>query len=118
MGPNRFIHLMFAAGALLVAFLLSRGGDWIWGYFAKPNDLILNAGSLAVAVGGAVALYRNERVFAAASEVASELRKVTWPGRKETYAATIVVIVTVIIVSLILSLFDAVWSKLTTLIYG
>ena len=57
--------------------------------------------------------YRNERVFASVVDVTRELEKVTWPTRKETTAATIVVIVTVLISAAILSGFDALWSFFT-----
>ena len=110
MGSNKIVHLMFAVGTLLAAFLLSKTGDWVWSYFAKPNELVINGGALLVAAGVALYAYRNERVFAAATEVTRELEKVTWPTRKETYAATIVVIVTVAIAALILTAFDYVWS--------
>ena len=113
MGPNKFVHLLFAVGALLAAFLLSRAGDWVWSYFAKPNDLVINAFAVLVAGAAAVVAYRNERVYAAVVDVTRELEKVTWPTRKETYAATIVVIVTVVISALILSGFDAIWSFFT-----
>lgn len=112
MGSNKIVHLMFAVGTLLAAFLLSKTGDWLWSYFAKPNDLVINGGALLIAAGIALVAYRNERVFAAATEVTRELEKVTWPTRKETYAATIVVIVTVAIAALVLTAFDAVWGKI------
>ena len=113
MGPNKFVHLTFALGALLLAFVVSRTTDWAWSYFAKPNDLIING--LAVLVAGTAALvaYRSERLYPAVVEVTRELEKVTWPTRKETTAATIVVIVTVLIAALILSMFDFVWSSFT-----
>jgi preprotein translocase subunit SecE len=103
---------MFAAGCLLAAFLLSKAGDWVWSYFAKPNELLLNGVALLLAVVAAVTAYRNERVFASAVEVTRELEKVTWPTRKETYAATIVVIVTVAISALVLTAFDYIWALL------
>jgi len=110
MGSNKIVHLMFAVGALLAAFLLSKAGDWVWSYFAKPNDLVINGVAVLVAATAAVVAYKNERVFAAAAEVTRELEKVTWPTRKETSAATIVVIVTVAIAALVLTAFDYVWS--------
>jgi preprotein translocase subunit SecE len=110
MGSNKIVHLMFAVGALLAAFLLSKAGDWVWSYFAKPNDLVINGVAVLVAATAAVVAYKNERVFAAATEVTRELEKVTWPTRKETSAATIVVIVTVAIAALVLTAFDYVWS--------
>jgi preprotein translocase subunit SecE len=117
MGGNKFVHLMFAAGGLLLAFLLAKTGDWVWGYFAKPKDVVINVAAVLLAGAAALVAWRNERVFGLAVEVMSELRKVTWPTRKETQAATLVVIVTVIVAAIFLGMFDAIWSWLTSLIY-
>lgn len=112
MGPNKFVHLLFAIGSLLLAFVLSRIGDWLWGYFAQPNDLLLNGAALLLGVAAGFVAYRNDRVFTAAVEVTRELEKVTWPTRKETYAATVVVMVMVGISAIIFTSFDYVWSFL------
>ena len=113
MGANKFIHLTFAVGGLLAAFLLSRAADWIWSYFAKPNDLVVNAVAVSGAALAAYLAYRSERVFATVHDITRELEKVTWPTRKETSAATVVVLVTVAIAAVILSGFDAIWSFFT-----
>lgn len=119
MGPNKAVHLMFLSGGLILFLLLNWTGDWLWGYFARsPNEFIIDAGALVLALAVGIALYRNERVYVLANDVASELKKVTWPTRKETQAATIVVIVTVIIAAIVLGLFDMVWAFLTDRIYG
>ncbi len=47
-----------------------------------------------------------------------ELKKVYWPSRKETYAATGVVIVVVILVSLYLALVDLVLTKSIQAVLG
>ena len=39
-------------------------------------------------------------------EVKTELKKVTWPSRKDTLSATMIVLVTVLIVAFILGVFD------------
>ncbi|MBA3539675.1 MAG: preprotein translocase subunit SecE [Deltaproteobacteria bacterium] len=52
------------------------------------------------------------------NEVASELKKVTWPTAKEVRTATTVVIVMAVLSAIILGLFDLVWSNLTELVYG
>ncbi len=52
------------------------------------------------------------------TEVISELRKVHWPTRQETVAATVVVLVVVTIVSLWLSLVDGVLSFFFTRFLG
>ena len=47
-----------------------------------------------------------------------ELKKVHWPSRKETYAATLVVIVVVILISLYLALVDFALTKAIQAIIG
>ena len=113
MGPNKFVHLTFALAGLLAAFVLSRATDWAWSYFAKPNDLVVNGFAILIAGTAAIITYRNEKVYASVVDITRELEKVTWPTRKETSAATIVVIVTVLIAAAILSSFDALWSFFT-----
>jgi len=113
MGPNKFVHLTFALAGILAAFVLSRASDWLWSLFAKPNDLVINVFAIVVAGAGALVAYRNERVFSAVVDVTRELEKVSWPTRKETSAATVVVLVTVIISAVILSSFDALWAFFT-----
>src|SRR5262245_46444917 len=116
MGPNKYVHLLFAIAGLMLAFLLAKTGEWVWSYFAKPNELYINAGAVVVGTVGAFWAYRNERLFAAAYDVTHELEKVTWPTRKETSAATVVVFVTVGISALILAGFDFVWNTLANLV--
>jgi preprotein translocase subunit SecE len=113
MGPNKFVHLTFALGGILAAFILSRAGDWVWSYFSKPNELAVNGFAIVVAAVGAYVAYRKEGVFASVVDVTRELEKVSWPTRKETSAATVVVLVTVIISAVILSSFDALWAFFT-----
>ena len=45
------------------------------------------------------------------NDVRSELRKVTWPGKKEVYNTTAVVIVTVFIFGIYLFVVDAVLQR-------
>jgi preprotein translocase subunit SecE len=119
MGLNKAVHLMFLAGGVLLFILLKKTGEWGWGYFTRyPNEFVIDGFAALLALGIGIAMYKNERVYALANDVTSELKKVTWPTRKETQAATIVVIVTVILASIILGLFDMLWSFLTDLIYG
>jgi preprotein translocase subunit SecE len=109
---------MFAVGGLILAWLLAKCGDWVWSYFAKPNDFYVGAGAVLVAGIATYIAWKNEEVFTLASEVTSELRKVTWPTRRETFSSTVVVIMTTIISSLLLGFFDAVWAWATRMIYG
>jgi len=112
MGPNKYIHLAFAIGVLVVSFLVYKMGDWVWSYFAKPNDLAMQGAALVLGAVGGIIAYRNERVFTTTSDVTRELEKVTWPNKKETYYGTIVVLVTVLIATAFLSFFDLIWAFL------
>ncbi|MCC6747409.1 MAG: preprotein translocase subunit SecE [Deltaproteobacteria bacterium] len=118
MGNNKWVHLTFVGLFLVLAFLLVRTTDWVWGYFAKPKDLYLVPPALLVAGVVSFMAWRNQVWFTRASEIILELAKVTWPTRKETSAATLVVIVTVIVFSLILGLFDLFWSWATGIVYS
>ncbi len=119
MGSNKSVHLMFLSGGLILFFLLNWTGDWILGYFTRhPNDFLINGMAAALALSVGISLYRNDRVFGLATEVVTELKKVTWPTMKETQVATLVVFVTVILAAVLFGLVDALWSTLTDLFYG
>jgi preprotein translocase subunit SecE len=118
-GPNKAVHIMFLSGGLLLFFLLNWTGEWIGSYFVRnPNDFLVNGLAALVALVVGIALYRNDNVYTLAHEVASELKKVTWPTKKETQLGTIVVIVMVLISAVILYSMDIVWAYITDSIYG
>lgn len=50
------------------------------------------------------------------ANVRSELRKVTWPTRKDTYASTVVVIALVLVVAVFLWVIDSALSTLIRLL--
>jgi preprotein translocase subunit SecE len=110
--------MLFAGGGLLLAFLLVKVIGWGWGYFGKPNVLVVDIAGIAAGVLVALWLWRREETFTKAQEIVLELKKVTWPTRKETSAATMVVIVTVIISAILLGIFDVIWSWATSLLYS
>lgn len=117
--PNKPVHLMYLCGAIVAFYIAQWSIDWIWGYFVRqPDELIVTVAAGVISLGLAVTLYRHQRVYQLATEVASELSKVTWPTAKEVRAATIVVVLMAIISAMILGFFDLVWSQLTELVYG
>jgi preprotein translocase subunit SecE len=117
--PNKPVHLMYLVGAIVLFYVLQWTADWIWGYFAGvPNEMYLAIGSALAAVIIGVVMYKSDKYYYLANEVASELRKVTWPNAKEIRSSTFVVIVMAVLSAVILGLFDFVWSNLTELVYG
>ena len=118
MGNNRWVHLMFVFGGAILAVLLVKATGWVWGFFDKPQAVVVDVVGITLAAVAAFVAWRNKNTFQQASEIVMELKKVTWPTRKETSAATVVVIVTVIIASIFLGIFDMVWSWATGLLYS
>ena len=118
--PNKPVHLMYLVGAVILFYLLQWSIDWVWGTFtpSTPSDFKI---SLAAAIGATIVgivTYRNDRIYHLANEVASELKKVTWPTAKETRRSTMTVIFMAILSALILFTFDLVWSGITERVYG
>jgi preprotein translocase subunit SecE len=118
--PNKPVHLMYLIGAVIMFFLLQWSIDWVWGFFtpATPSDFKITLFAAVATVFVGTVMYRNDRIYGLANEVASELKKVTWPTAKEVRSATLVVIVMAIVSAVILGLFDLAWSNLTELVYG
>jgi preprotein translocase subunit SecE len=118
--PNKPVHLMYLIGAVIMFYLLQWSIDWIWGFFtpATPSDFKITLFAAVTTVIVGTVMYRNDRIYGLANEVASELKKVTWPTAKEVRSATLVVIVMAIVSAVILGLFDLAWSNLTELVYG
>ena len=69
---------------------------------------------LAGALGWGPQKYRELKTFFA--EVRSELKKVTWPGRNEVQATTVVVIFTTIFFGFYLYALDLVMSQIFSLV--
>ena len=112
---------MYLSGAVLLFYVLQWTTDWVWGYFSPetiPSEFKIMMISAGVALVTSIVMYRSDKYYGLANEVAGELKKVTWPSAKEVRAATLVVIVMAIISAIILGLFDLVWSNLTELVYG
>ena len=117
LGNKRWLYTAFLVGGALAAYVVGQILGGVWEMFAAPNDLLVIGIAVLVGFGGAVVAYRNPAVSELATEVIGELAKVTWPTRKETTAATLVVIVVSVVASIVLGLYDAFWSWLTDLIY-
>ena len=56
-------------------------------------------------------MFRNNKLIRFLREVKLEMKKVSWPNRKEIWGSTGVVIVNVLVVALYLGLLDLVFQK-------
>ncbi len=106
------ISASFVAGVLDMSY-----PEWdlaLIGNEFRLSDLV----GIGIGIFGGVYLWRHERLFQLANEVAFEVRKVTWPGVDETRLQTIVTVVVTIIIALCLWAFDVMFSALTKLFYN
>jgi preprotein translocase subunit SecE len=117
LGLSRWVQYVFVVIAAFVLWIADKLITLGWQYLDEPNDVIVTAISALVGFGVALGLYRKEKSHRLVVDVVSELSKVSWPSRKETYASTIIVIVTSIIAAAIVGSFDFVWSAITDLLY-
>lgn len=125
LGHRRFVYAAYFAGAIGIAFLLSKVASIVWGRLAQwkptlgePHDEFLMPASALI--GGVAALYywRRTRARQLAEQVAEELSKVTWPSREEVTNSTFVVIVTTLVSTVFFALMDRFWGFVTNLVYG
>ncbi len=121
---QRYVIFAFLAfGVLLWATLAKVSGQIAYSAGLPDPALLGDNFTLTTVLGFLISLaagiftFKNERAHTFANEVVIELLKCTWPDRKETRTATVVVIVTALIIAVILGLFDVVWAQLTGLIY-
>ena len=123
-GVQRYVVFAYLLGGVLLAMTLGRLFKALAFAVNAPDFEILgsqftasNALGLVLALGGAFYTFKNEKAYAFSAEVVGEMKKETWPSKEETKSATIVVIITTLIIAVILGVFDAVWNALTELIY-
>jgi preprotein translocase subunit SecE len=112
-----YVVLAIAAGLFLEHVFLA-----IFGAFSPTQPLTRPLWSewtwctiLGLGLAGATALYLwlNSRTNQVSNEIATELRKVSWPSLAETRAATIAVIIASMISAVLLGLFDLLWQTVT-----
>lgn len=126
MSVARYVNLSFVAiGLILYVVLGALFSGLIEVFGSSANFAILGskfrfAQLLAMGASVAIALLlrKNEKVHEYAMEVGQELSKVTWPTWKDTKRATLVVIVTTLIIACILGLLDLVWGAVSRLFYS
>jgi preprotein translocase subunit SecE len=117
LGLERWVQFAFIGAALIGFYLFDKIIHLVWDFFQEPDPTLVTASAAALALLISFLCYRNPKVHQFSHDVAGELSKVTWPSRKETWANTIVVVITSIIAAIILFAFDMTWSSITDLIY-
>ena len=117
LGLERWVQFAFVALAVFLVYVTDKLVTFGWEFFAEPDDTIVTIIAVAVGLAGTFVAYQNDRVRDFATEVVTELSKVTWPTREETWYSTLVVLTASFIAAVYTGTFDAIWSALTDLVY-
>ncbi len=115
MQNQKTVAASFIAFGMLIWFVLGVFVEKVFEHYDLTFgifDAIKIAIPIFVAATVVVVLMRHEVASTFMTEVIVELRKVTWPSKKDTWAATFVVIVFVAVISLILGAIDIGWAYL------
>jgi preprotein translocase SecE subunit len=106
-----FFSWLILKGILSSILDLIKIQDYYIGSIATTNIF-----SILVGITVIVLLVKNVTINVFADEVTNELKKITWPGKKETSGSTVVVIILILIGMLVLGVFDLIWVKLIQLL--
>lgn len=134
-GVQRYVHASFFAAGILAAYLSGKLLLSAWNALAEWPEAVRTLpqlieyseeerASMTLVIGAVVGVllilryYRRPAVRGWATDVASELSRVTWPTKDTVTNGTIVVLVAGAAATLYIALLDRLWGYLTNLIYG
>ena len=135
LGAAKYVQTAFFAAGICAAYFVSKVLNMLWNILAewpvvaRQVPWLLRYGederpTFTLVAGAIVGLvltlyyYRKEGLRRWASEVASELSKVTWPKREQVTNGTIVVLAAGAFATVYVGLLDRLWSFVTMLVYG
>ena len=112
---QKWVTLSYLAVAALLSFVALQLGQRLVGAYdleakVRNAEMILRVVSILAGAVLFFVLYRSEQATQFVSEVVVELSRVTWPTQKETSAATILVVIMVLISGLFLGFLDYLWT--------
>jgi preprotein translocase subunit SecE len=134
-GVQRYVHASFFAGGILAAYLCGKVLLSAWNALADWPEAVRTLpklieytederATMTLVIGAVVGVllvlryYRRPAVRSWATDVASELSRVTWPNKDTVTNGTIVVLIAGAAATLYIALLDRLWGYLTNLIYG
>lgn len=124
LGVDRWVYLAFLIGTAITFWMLRNLITLVWDRITlavdtvpEPQPLVVVAAALILAIGGALATFRNPNANGFVREVAEEYGRITWPTREEAMNHTVVVIAVSLVATVILAVFDYAWGALSDLLY-
>ena len=120
MRHQRWIVLAFGLAALLVGVTVQAATSTGFAQFAVPDQRFgpfttTTYLSALMGLGTFAYLIRNTRAVGFTGEVVEEMARVTWPSKDETLRATTTVVVTTLLVSALIGVYDFMWKNLSDL---
>lgn len=122
MEPKRLAAIAYVVLAFTLAMFLTRITSLILGavrindtsFFGIAELSISSIVGFVIAATAGILLWTNPRTHGASIDIATELKRVTWPSFAETRVSTVAVIVASVVAALILFVFDFFSSKIMT----
>jgi preprotein translocase subunit SecE len=122
--PKRMVIIFYVLAALAVGVFAEKVLELVFSYVRWNDPTIFGDEwrlttvlGFALAAAAAVVVWRTPKTQTVSLEIASELKKVTWPTLRETRAATLAVVIATFVAAVILGLFDYVWAAISSRIY-
>ena len=122
--PKRMVVIFYVLAALAVGVFAEKVLELVFSYVRWNDPAVFGEDwrlttvlGFAVAAAAAVVVWRTPKTQTVSLEIASELKKVTWPTLRETRAATVAVVIATFVAAVILGLFDYVWAAISSRIY-
>jgi preprotein translocase subunit SecE len=120
--PRRLVGISYVVFALIGALFLHQVIARLLGALRVSDPALFGiqgftvSSLIGVLLAAGVALYCffNQRIYAGSLNVATELKRVTWPSVAEIRVSTIAVIIASLIAALILFFFDLISSMVMT----
>jgi len=113
LGVQKYLYTGYFVAACVVAFLTSHLVEAVW----PGHENIASEIGVVVGIVVMVIAWKNIRLRTLAMETIEELAAVTWPTKDETSTATVVVLATTVVASVVIFAMDRFWNWITNVIY-
>jgi preprotein translocase SecE subunit len=119
---QRYMMLAFVLFSVAAGLTVQAATISLFAQFAIRDDRLLGlvtTSSVLALTGGVVTFFglmRSRTAGTFTREVVGELMRVTWPSREESVRASTTVILTALLISGLLAVFDFTWKNLADLI--
>jgi preprotein translocase subunit SecE len=119
--PKRFVVISYLLLGLVLAFFLANILSRVFVEFGVGQSPLIAGISqstppfllgFALAIATAIYCWVNPRIHGLSLEVATELKRVTWPSWEETRVSTFAVVVASLVAAVVLSTIDALSLRL------